>query len=110
MNYSELTDFEINKRVAEALGYTEITMGYTTSSLMVEMKGLESTRRDVDYCNNPSDAWPIILENRIDIQWSGHSALCLGFINNNEDSIMIRHDNPLRAAMIVFLMMKESEQ
>jgi hypothetical protein len=45
-----------------------------------------------DFCNNPSDAWPILKEYCIDINWDGDS-----------DS------EPLRDAMIVYLMMKESE-
>ncbi len=58
-------------------------------------------------CNNPADAWPIIKENMISI------------INLDEDEWGARgmayckskraiHENPLRAAMIVFLMMQDA--
>lgn len=68
---------------------------------------------DFDPCNNPADAWPIITENRIGIipapdagKWkSAHREV-------GEDDTpyhFTRSDNPLRAAMIVFLMMKEGE-
>ncbi|MGQ6215273.1 phage protein NinX family protein [Serratia sp. IR-2025] len=71
-----------------------------------------------DYCNNPADAWPIIVENEICIEfesdevegvrqvWAeaniGHPA-CNGFQYFSDE-------NPLRAAMIVFLMMKDAEK
>lgn len=60
-----------------------------------------------DPCNNPADAWPIILSNKIGInpgtssdKWAAHYC--------NWD-IAIADANPLRAAMVVFLMMKEGE-
>ncbi|MCC2615982.1 DUF2591 domain-containing protein [Aestuariibacter halophilus] len=59
------------------------------------------------YCNNPSDAWPIIVENKISI-WSqgSNSKLWCAFWHSEEG---LRHvsTNPLRAAMIVYLMMQE---
>ena len=91
MNYSELTDFEINKLVG------------------FKKKSIKKGRIDnfylnfcPDYCNNPSDAWPIILENKIDIAF----LKCepdITVASNGDD--YIRDKNPLRAAMIVYLMM-----
>lgn len=57
-----------------------------------------------DYCNNPADAWPIIVNNKICIMplaWGGWRAM---WEHGQVDC------EPLRAAMIVFLMMKESEK
>lgn len=67
----------------------------------------------VEYCNNPEDAWPIITENRIGIipapdagKWkSAHREVG----KDDTPYHFTQSDNPLRAAMIVFLMMKESE-
>ena len=62
-------------------------------------------KRKFDPCNNPSDAWPIIVENRIRInpilytKWMAEDYL---------EDVSSCHENPLRAAMIVFLMMQES--
>lgn len=59
-----------------------------------------------DYCNNPVDAWPIIVENRIRVnpvlytKWMAEDYL---------EDISHSGENPLRCAMVVFLMMEESE-
>ncbi|WP_369606254.1 phage protein NinX family protein [Serratia marcescens] len=102
-DYSKMSDFEINKRVFKLM--------MTGRDWDRQGKGL------FDYCNNPSDAWPIIVENEICIEfeidevegvrqvWAdaniGHPA-CNGFQYFSDE-------NPLRAAMIVFLMMKDAE-
>lgn len=62
--------------------------------------------RKLDYCNNPADAWPIIEQNKISLTYH-HSRGHWSAIFNHENISM--HGSPLRAAMIVFLMMKESE-
>ena len=114
-NYEEQSDFEINKAVAEAKGYDNICMGYNPDSLCVHYSGLESTMREVDYCNNPSDMWPIILEHRISLDaiedehdkeryWSAIAP------NGSQFSaITWGSKNPLRAACIVYLKMKAAE-
>jgi len=59
-------------------------------------------------CNNPADAWPIIVENKISLfairytesMWQAEHPI----------TGIFKHENPLRAAMIVFLMMQEAEQ
>lgn len=61
---------------------------------------------DFDPCNNPADAWPIIVDNKLSIypnaeRWG---------VEGPEANDPFHFDkNPLRAAMIVFLMMKEGE-
>ena len=106
MDYSKLSDFEINKRVfmsitgAKPLGYPHNADGRSVGN---ESNG---EYRWYDYCNNPADAWPIIFSHRIGVspaavgdKWAAHYC--------NWD-IAIVDTNPLRAAMIVFLMMQES--
>ncbi|WP_193165671.1 phage protein NinX family protein, partial [Enterobacter hormaechei] len=61
-------------------------------------------------CNNPADAWPIITANKISIYAMSEADKRGGwgaeaFHPNDAYSF---NDNPLRAAMIVFLMMQES--
>ncbi len=60
-----------------------------------------------DYCNNPSDAWPIIIENKISIRYAG--ILDTDWVSRTIHTPRVFDKNPLRAAMIVFLMMKEAE-
>lgn len=108
-NYSELSDFEINKRVAESLGlYARAKsncVNYGTDENSVSV-GFGGCMRTVDYCNNWADAGQIIVENKIctvapdgiNDEWCAYSW---------DDEHEWWHENPLRAAMIVFLMMKE---
>jgi len=83
------TDTEINRAVAEALGMGDCFKYF-------------------DPCNNVADAWPIIVENGIsldsplrnlDKRWQARGNGCY------------RYDlDPLRAAMLVYLEMMESEK
>ena len=106
MNYEGMSDFEINKQVAiNRCGYQGHVehMQHGVKESDRASHGLLFTERD--YCNNPSDAWPIIVANRINVYASEGPdfmpwmAGCGGF--------MVSNKNPLRAAMIVFLMMQE---
>ena len=106
MNYEEMSDFEINKQVAinrgGYQGHVEHMQHGVKESDRVS-HGLLFTERD--YCNNPSDAWPIILDNHIsvinDYGW--------GACHHRSGIESSMHVNPLKAAMIVFLMMQESK-
>ena len=103
MNYSELSDFEINKLVAEALGLAIKCL----HDVVMAGGRIGGFHTEVDYCNNPSDAWPIILENKINIEWFKDGERVLASNDNRHEDIIYQSSNPLRAAMIVFLMMNE---
>lgn len=116
-DYASMSDFEVNRRVSIAMGekfdipkkpkpspYLEITE--TTVSLL-NCDGTRIERVIVrDYCNNPADAWPIIVENKLSIYPSSERWGVEGF---NADDPFYFDANPLRCAMIVFLMMKDGE-
>ncbi|HBC6084186.1 TPA: DUF2591 domain-containing protein [Proteus mirabilis] len=95
--YTELSDFEINKKVAEKLG--------------LDYWGAEPNIYVDDYiyspCANPIQAMPIIIENKIGLSPMYHSnkwtADCLDY------DFMSVNKNPYRGAMEVFLMMKDTE-
>ncbi len=107
INYDELSDFEINKLVAESLGLDAIGQSERENNSSIWLYDLQAY---VDYCNNPNDAWPIIVENKMTIvpttvglkEWTAWHP-------NKGLAATTQDDNPLRAAMIVFLMMKESD-
>lgn len=110
IDYSVLSDFEINKKVAI------IAIDYEDMSPFIPMNGTSSVQygdgarwHHYDPCNNPSDAWPIIVENKININ---HMKIenCWEAFNYYHHGIDATHTNPLRAAMIVFLMMKDAEK
>ncbi|HGM5304212.1 TPA: phage protein NinX family protein [Serratia marcescens] len=95
-DYSKMSDGEINWQVAFHIGLRTVEL---------------AEEGEFDPCNNPADAWPIIAANEIGVAprkssntyaWDLSGGMLKG----------IKHvdDNPLRAAMIVFLLMKESEK
>ncbi|EPN9562367.1 phage protein NinX family protein [Salmonella enterica subsp. enterica serovar Anatum] len=113
MDYSQLSDFEINKRVfkaivgAKPLGYPHNADGRSVGN---EANG---SYRWYDYCNNPADAWPIITENNISIILDNPSMPCAtdnarDLFDDAGPNVGVAYDNPLRAAMIVFLMMQDA--
>ena len=105
MNYEELSDFEINKRVAKSkkLKGTHQQNGVAVSCY----------HGYFDPCNNPADAWPIIEE-----IWSTLMQVCLYDFNVGlgasecsrwEGLTHIHGGNKFRAAMICYLMMREAK-
>ena len=108
-DYSKMSDFEVNKAVAINVG------GY--QGHVEHMKhGVKESDRDShgmfyferDYCNNPSDAWPIINRERIGVYPSEGPEFMPWIAAKN--AISVTDKNPLRAAMIVYLMMKDEEK
>lgn len=108
--YIGLSDFEINLAVAH------IVLGKNNYDWCPDKKEVYFTGIDggeflhhgyFDPCNNPSDAMPIIIGNRISLRnryegdWKAESEWGVLFESINK--------NPLRACMEVFLMMKDGE-
>ena len=105
-DYSKMSDFDINKAVAEALGL-ELSSDHNGSYVGVVSRsvGCRPNYIHVNYCNNPSDAWPIMDERKIGLtfvngEWRA-SSVKAGYHEYSDN-------NALRAAMIVYLMMKDA--
>ena len=110
-DYSKMSDFEICGYVSmHEHGFSWIEFDDEMSShvkcgnegspgfAIVEVKG---------YCNNPSDAMPILIENRISLTWvNGECRASSVKAGYHEFSC----SNAMRAAMIVYLMMKDEEK
>lgn len=105
MNYEEMSDFEINKLVAKYLGFDTGWKAANCSKIGISDGSIFG--KYVDYCNNPSDAWPLIIDNKISLFWNG--SVFDNWIARTIHTKGIHHINPLRAAMIVFLMMQDHE-
>lgn len=103
---SELHNAQINMMVCKKLGlglssYARIITQDDATILLGDNKTL------VDYCNNWSDAGPIIVEHRINIEWhEWKNGIFRPYALNNETMKSCYDTNPLRAAMIVFLEMQ----
>ena len=126
MNYEEMRDFEINRRVGKIIFELEGKEFRTTNPMnnVVEFITGLGDEREFNYfngCNNPSDAWPIILENHISLTTDGcghWNADVISCISSDDEEYnfkcetitgMTQNKNPLRAAMICFLKMKDAE-
>lgn len=117
MNYENMSDNEINEMVAELNGgYAGNVHG---SESKVKVKDIETNGMfymEVDYCNNPSDAWPIMHGNGI--ATVSENGVIIGATSDSQSfydqdscsEITNFNQNPLRAAMIVFLMMQEAKR
>ncbi|MCL8323659.1 DUF2591 domain-containing protein [Providencia thailandensis] len=104
--YTELSDFEINKKVAEKLG---LAYEVTRYGVVTRMSNKEQWR-EFNPCNNPADAMPIIIENKIsmyfvsdDIGWAARDS------DTDYGELECIDKNYYRAAMILFLLMKDAE-
>lgn len=131
-DYSKMSDFEINAAVFETLhgGTPDHKEGAGGEMVLISYEGdvvggdaveVEVERGVFNPCNNPADAWPIIVANKISIvsldnKWiaapvdtvidgiTGDSEVCF-----YASSDAVFDANPLRAAMIVFLKMQDSK-
>lgn len=114
-NYSELSDFEINKRVALVL-HPKLSdwrcLDIYGAARFIDSPDVQSREREeFNYCNNIFNAWPIILDEGICLRrrvygrWQALKDSDDG--NGMYRTWIAAHKNPLRAAMIVFLMMRE---
>ncbi len=117
MNYEDMSDFEINGRVGKIIFKLEGKEFRTTNPMnnVVEFITGFGDEREFKYfngCSNPSDAWPIIVENKITIspQCNGEEwEACASMNDELRFEIEIWDKNPLRAAMICFLKMRDAE-
>lgn len=131
-DYSKMSDFELNVQVAESEGVNWYCPASCSPTGGWEYCGvgklmLKDDAQLPDYCNNPSDAWPIIIANKIRVLPVMHMSddngeyLCTGeweagslwsedgaFYNSKYHCFS--DENPLRSAMIVYLMMKDEEK
>ena len=107
-DYSKMSDFEINKAVAARIGVeVQEWNGKIFGGVERSIDNVTSVVGVIDYCNNPSDAMPILIENRISLTWvNGECRASSVKAGYHEFSC----GNALRAAMIVYLMMKDEEK
>ena len=125
-DYASMSDLEINKSVAIALdidmhfyipesedsfqsGFlpTELVPIWQTSAGFVG-EFTVSNGNVFNPCNNPADAWPVIIDSMISIRPVGNDGQL--WEASGMDGMKADYGkNPLRSAMIVFLLMKEGE-
>ncbi|MGK1930518.1 phage protein NinX family protein [Klebsiella pneumoniae] len=120
-DYSKLSDFEINSAVHNALMKEPYKIEFLGNDRIRWVRGstnvttgkVEYSKKSLkDYCNNPSEAWKIIVDNGISLECivvNRHEKTWRAQLKPAYVKHRVNHKNPLRAAMIVFLMMQESK-
>lgn len=118
-DYASMSDFEINKAVFVKTQYYDDVIDKPVRDGTAVHWGDGCNWREFDPCNNPADAWQIISENKISTMWmTPEKEWCAWAEGDLEEGVWGWENVPdfyhcgesqLRAAMIVFLMMKESE-
>lgn len=117
MNYEEMSDFEINSLVAKKyLGlFVDVSKSkgkLDSDAWLIDSEGL---LRWTNYnpCQDPKHAWPIIAKNYISIELDedclAEAYVLKSYASDEMDRIFCLNENPLRAAMICFLKMKDAE-
>jgi len=101
-DYSKMSDEQINTAVAMALGEKA---GEPVNGMQLIAVDGEYLSSSFDPCNSWADAGPILFKNGIGIGIYGYGE----WGASNTSHTYVHGTNPLRAAMIVFLMMNEGE-
>lgn len=116
MNYDELSDFEINKLVAEKSGVLIPVPDGLESEQIGDVLCYYDENRVIwacheDYCDSWDNAGPIIEENNIELSPLFRGDWCASHINKYTYDeapvydLQATNENPRRAAMIVYLKM-----
>lgn len=107
-NYNKMSDFEINKAVGAATG--DATGAEPALNLVI----CNSNGRSFDPCNSWNDAGTVIRSIGISIVKSsnedGKWFAISPFLGEKLKRLSALDINPLRAAMIVFLLMMDAEE
>ncbi|MGL4756634.1 MAG: phage protein NinX family protein [Aeromonadaceae bacterium] len=112
-NYADKTSPEINFAVARIVSTDGVVERNDLGNVVLihdYHNGICLGWKSVDYCNNWADAGPVILENfiSIDQHYNGSYARVCGYGDDGLISLQCLRNDILRAAMIVFLMMKDA--
>lgn len=113
--YRDKSDFEINKTVAVNINGADDVVEKFGRIYISDSDAMVS----FSPCNNPYDAMPVIIENKITVaydklyeNWRAHVGSVMGdgdWDYSIEPAINYCDDNYYRAAMICFLMMKDAD-
>ncbi|HDU8602116.1 TPA: DUF2591 family protein [Morganella morganii] len=100
--YRDKSDFEINKAVAVNVNGADAVVEKFGRIYIIDEDGIAMV--SFDPCNNPADAMPIIIENKIDLTHLVGDMVCA----KHKEYWCIRK-NPYRAGCEVYLLMKDAE-
>lgn len=127
VSYEDMSNFEINNYAAFSLKYlvqTEFSsgmLGFTREyheqypdniwAAYTDDRGEQSEAwEQMNFCAMPELTMPVVFENKIGLHPNEDGSYKAYSMAGGFYAYEVNDDNPLRAAMIVFLMMKEAEQ
>lgn len=102
--YTELSDFEINKKVAEKLG---LAYEVTRYGVVTRMSNKEQWR-EFNPCNNQSDAFPLIIDVKLSIHPDFYND-CESWVVRTVHIPPVKDESLTRAICIAYLLMKDAE-
>lgn len=110
-DYENMSDFEISKEVFFKAGVDYQDCIATNSKGSSVHYGDGANWYEFNPCNNILDSWPLITDNNICIHNNKRSGgiYAMTFDDYGFVKYECYNDNPLRAAMVVFLKIKDSE-
>ncbi len=115
MNYEKMSDLEINTEVAKKIGGCRGRVGDWMPNGVKAIDAYSGFYTERDFCNRPQDAWAIITKNNIELspefrgEWVASHVSQYTYTEEPVYGVQCIDDNPLRAAMICFLMMEKSK-
>lgn len=104
--YTELSDFEINRRIAEM--DTKNRYVYFEKEQTIFRKFNNGQTQKFNPCNYPSDAWQLILEAKLSIHPDFNND-CESWIVRNIHIPIVNEANLSRGISIAYLLMKDAE-
>lgn len=110
----EMSNLDINKQILRCIKKQQLQEGWKilkryglNKDEAVMHNHKEGLYYTYDYTRDISLSWPLILENKIDLRFDlDEEGTCTA---GSPVGLCCYDKNPLRAAMLVFLMMKEQE-
>lgn len=108
-DYGKMSDFDVTKIVAQLVLWNKKDCEEIHED---EKRGVVcwadgANWHVFDPCSNPSDAWPILIENRISLTWVNGECRASSVLRGYHE---FSCGNAMMAAMIVYLMMKDEEK
>ena len=112
MDLSVLSNFELNREVAIALRLPLTSKNAEEYEQIGDALGFYDKSRSIhmlfdDYCDNPESAYQIIFNHKISTYWKG--GVDDLWAARTVHTPFVTHENPLRAAMTVFVIMNDLE-
>lgn len=97
--YSEMSDWDINHKIAEVINNKEIPKGIGRDVFIPKI------------CENYHDAFKLMIDSNISLTPSTEDAtwIASGVINYRMSIFPVEHGNPCRAIAECFLLMKDEE-